>query len=91
VYKEVEDWVAREKFGAMKYPVIGDSPERRLSEEICTAAANLAGQLSAKAILVYTRSGATAGFVSRRRPDCPVLAITGAFPVLVLHIMSGCI
>ena len=78
VYTEVEDWVSREKFGAMRYPSIAVTPQGRISEEICTAAANLAGQLSAKAILVYTHTGSTAGYVSRRRPDCPILAITGA-------------
>jgi pyruvate kinase len=77
VFKEVEDWVTREKFGAMKYPVIATTPEKRVSEEICTAAATLAEHLDAKAILAYTRTGSTAGFVSRRRPDCPVIAITG--------------
>lgn len=78
VYTEVEDWVSREKFGAMRYPSIAVTPQGRISEEICTAAANLAGQLNAKAILVYTHTGSTAGYVSRRRPDCPILAITGA-------------
>lgn len=78
MYTEVEDWVSREKFGAMRYPSIAKTAQGRVSEEICTAAANLAGQLGAKAILVYTHTGASASFVSRRRPDCPILAITGA-------------
>jgi pyruvate kinase len=77
VFKEVEDWVAKEKFGVMKLPAIAQGEDARVSEELCTAAANLAGQLGVAAILVYTRTGSTAGFVSRRRPDCPVLAITG--------------
>eukprot|EP00892_Ulva_mutabilis_P011343 jgi/Ulvmu1/8581/UM045_0023.1 len=76
VFTEVEDWVSREKFGAMRYPPIGGTAVERISEEICTAAANLAGQLGAKAILVYTHTGASAGYVSRRRPDCHILAIT---------------
>lgn len=76
VYTEVEDWVSREKFGVMRYPSIAKTPQGRISEEICTAAANLAGQLNAKAILVYTHTGSTAGYVSRRRPDCHILAIT---------------
>lgn len=79
VFTEVEEWVTKEKFGAMKYPVLATTPEEHMSEEICTAAATLAGQLGAKAILAYTRTGATAGFVSRRRPDCPVIAITGVY------------
>lgn len=78
VYTEVEDWVSREKFGVMRYPSLATTPHGRISEEICTAAANLAGQLNAKAILVYTHTGTTAGYVSRRRPDCPIIAITGA-------------
>lgn len=80
VFTEVEEWVSREKFGAMRYPSIGKTQISRISEEICTAAANLAGQLGAKAILVYTHTGASAGYVSRRRPDCHILAITGAPP-----------
>lgn len=80
VFREVEDWVTREKFGAMKYPVLATTPAQLMSEEICTAASTLAGQLSAKAILVYTRTGATAGWLSRRRPDCQVIAITGMLP-----------
>lgn len=78
MFTEVEDWVTREKFGAMKYPVLSTTPAQLMSEEICTSASTLAGQLGAKAILVFTRTGATAGYLSRRRPDCQVIAITGA-------------
>ena len=78
VYSEVEEWVQREKFGYMKYPYLGRNQQERISEEICTSASNIAGRLQAKAIFVYTRSGQTAGYVSRRRPDCPIFAVTGA-------------
>jgi pyruvate kinase len=78
VYSEVEGWVQREKFGYMKYPVLCDSQHDRISEEICTSAANISSRLGAKAIFVYTRTGQTAGFVSRRRPECPIFAVTGA-------------
>ena len=73
----------REKFGYMKYPSLGTNEQERISEEICTSASNIAGRLQAKAIFVYTRSGQTAGFVSRRRPECPIFAVTGALSILL--------
>jgi pyruvate kinase len=82
VFTEVEEWVMSGKFGAMKYPHLGQTEPSRMQEETCTAAANLAGQLQAKAIFVYTRTGKSADFVSRRRPDAPIIAITGALRML---------
>lgn len=77
----------REKFGFMKYPVLSTSSRARISEEMCTSAANIAGRLHAKAIFVYTRTGQTAGFVSRRRPHCPIFAVTG---VPRAPVLQGC-
>ena len=78
VYSEVEGWVQRENFGAMSYPQLSTSAKGRIGEEICNSAAQIAGSLKAKAIFVYTRTGESAGFVSRRRPSCPIFAVTGA-------------
>jgi pyruvate kinase len=77
VYSEVEAWVQREKFGYMKYPALCAHGKDRISEEICTSAANISSRLQTAAIFVYTRTGQTAGFVSRRRPACPIFAVTG--------------
>lgn len=79
---EVEAWSRKEKFGAMSYPVLATEPDERVSEEICTSAAILADNLKAAAIVVYTRRGHMATFLSRRRPNCPILAVTGALPFL---------
>lgn len=89
MYAEVEAWVAKEKFGAMRYPQLAQDAAARLSEEMCTAAATISKQLEAKAIFVYTRTGRSAGFVSRRRPDCPIFAVTGAFPNVSTALMMG--
>jgi hypothetical protein len=84
VYAEVERWVKEEKMGVIQYPTLSTEPGGHLSEEMCTAAANISGQLQAKAIFVYTRTGQSAGFVSRRRPDCPIFAVTGSPPPLYI-------
>ena len=71
-----EDWVRRERHGALVLPRLTDAPDGRASEELCAAAAQLAGNLGARAIFVYTRRGYMANFLSRCRPDCPVFAFT---------------
>lgn len=87
VYSEVEGWVQRENFGVISYPQLSTSAMGRIGEEICNSAAQIAGSLKAKAIFVYTRTGETAGFVSRRRPGCPIFAVTGALcSCAVLHV-----
>lgn len=45
-------------------------------EAVARAAAALAEQVAATAVVALTRSGRTAGLVSRERPDVPVLAVT---------------
>jgi pyruvate kinase len=62
----------------MSYPTLSTDPEELISEELCTSAAILADSLKAAAIVVYTRRGHMASFLSRRRPSCPILAVTGA-------------
>ena len=71
-----EEWVRRERHGALVLPRLTDAPDGRASEELCAAAAQLAGNLGARAIFVYTRRGYMANFLSRCRPDCPVFAFT---------------
>ena len=71
-----EEWVRRENYGALVLPQLTEAPDGRASEELCAAAAQLAGNLGARAIFVYTRRGYMANFLSRCRPDCPVFAFT---------------
>lgn len=76
VCERVEEWCRSEKFGAMRYPKIASTDDGRVSEELCASAAILAESLSAAAIVVYTRRGIMAAYLSRRRPSCPILAVT---------------
>jgi pyruvate kinase len=77
VYAEVESWVRRENAGAMTYPQLSKDPKILIAEEICNSAALIAESLKARAIFVYTRIGLSAQFMSRRRPQCPIFAVTG--------------
>lgn len=72
----MEQWLRQEKFGGVLLPQIASTPDGRVSEEICASAALIANQLEASAIFVFTRRGYMAHFLSRCRPDCPVLAFT---------------
>eukprot|EP00879_Flechtneria_rotunda_P014633 GHRR01015292.1.p1 GENE.GHRR01015292.1~~GHRR01015292.1.p1 ORF type:complete len:163 (+),score=13.56 GHRR01015292.1:978-1466(+) len=76
VATRMEDWVREEKFGTLALPQLADSPDGRVSEEICASAAYMANKLDAAAIFVFTRRGYMAHFLSRCRPDCPVFAFT---------------
>jgi pyruvate kinase len=51
-------------------------PERTFGDAIGCAARDLAGTLGARAIVAFTRSGATALRISRWRPVVPVVAFT---------------
>lgn len=46
---------------------------------VCRATVNLAGEVSATAIIAETKSGATAGLLSAGRPKQPILAITNSW------------
>lgn len=59
-------------------PQLTDKLDGRVSEELCACAAQMANNLNARAIFVYTRRGFMANFLSRCRPDCPIFAFTGA-------------
>jgi len=50
----------------------GDSKQ----SAVCKAIIDLAGRLSAKAIVAETKSGATALQISSRRPHRPIIAVT---------------
>ena len=47
-----------------------------IAETICIAACQAADYIDARAIIVVTRSGQTAEFLSDFRPNCPIIAIT---------------
>jgi pyruvate kinase len=51
-------------------------PSQSVTEAIAEAAVGLARELTAAAIVCLTESGATARFVAKYRPPCPILAVT---------------
>ncbi|OAE35003.1 hypothetical protein AXG93_1864s1310 [Marchantia polymorpha subsp. ruderalis] len=57
-------------------PELYTALSERISEQICNAAAEMANNLRADAIFVYTRQGYMASLLSRNRPDCPIFAFT---------------
>lgn len=59
-----------------KYVNSSADMEPNLKNAICASAYNAAKYLDAKAIVVLTRSGATANILSRFHPECPVIAAT---------------
>jgi len=50
----------------------------KIAEAVGQAAARLAEQLQAAAIITLTDSGFTARLISKHRPECPILAVTDA-------------
>ena len=59
-----------------KYVDSSADMEPNLKNAICASAYNAAKYLDATAIVVLTRSGATANILSRFHPECPVIAAT---------------
>lgn len=59
-----------------KYMDSSADMEPNLKNAICASAYNAAKYLDAKAIVVLTRSGATANILSHFHPECPVIAAT---------------
>ncbi|MDO9559711.1 MAG: pyruvate kinase [Syntrophales bacterium] len=51
-------------------------PRKHISESVAHASCVLADHLDARAIVVHTRSGATAGHISRFRPRQPIIALS---------------
>ncbi|KAL3700893.1 hypothetical protein R1sor_018915 [Riccia sorocarpa] len=73
-------------------PELCESLPERISEQVCNAAAEMANNLRADAIFVYTREGHMASLLSRNRPDCPIFAFTDATDVrLRLNMQWGLI
>jgi pyruvate kinase len=72
--------IAREAEGKLPYDQIlmerGRYLEHKTDELISYSACHTAYSLEAKAIVAFTRSGSTAGRVSKYRPRVPILAIT---------------
>ena len=56
--------------------VCDDSMEHNVKTAVCASAYNAAKYLDAKAIVVMTRSGATARILSYFHPSCPIIAAT---------------
>lgn len=72
----VEEWCRQEGTGTLVLPMVANTPDGRVSEELCAGAAAMATNLNAAAIFVYTKRGFMANFLSRCRPDCPIFAFT---------------
>ena len=53
-----------------------DSMEHNVKTAVCASAYNAAKYLDAKALVVMTRSGATANILSYFHPECPIIAAT---------------
>ncbi|MEX2468356.1 MAG: pyruvate kinase [Pseudohongiellaceae bacterium] len=53
----------------------------KIAEAVGQAAARLAEQLQATAIITLTDTGFTARLISKHRPECPILAVTDAVHV----------
>ena len=56
--------------------VCDNSMEHNVKTAVCASAYNAAKYLDAKAIVVMTRSGATARILSYFHPSCPIIAAT---------------
>ncbi len=56
-------------------------PSSGISDAVCLAACEAAESLGMKAIVAFTKSGYTAGLVSKRRPSMPIIAFT-PYPVV---------
>jgi pyruvate kinase len=54
------------------------NPSNVVTEAVSQAANNMASHLNAAAIFALTETGYTARMISKHRPDCPILAITGS-------------
>jgi hypothetical protein len=76
VTARIEEWVRQEKYGRLELPAMGGSADGNVSDQLCRSACDLANNLGAAAIFVYTRRGYMARFLSRYRPDSPIFAFT---------------
>jgi pyruvate kinase len=66
-------------------------PRKNISESVAHASCVLADHLNARTIVVHTRTGATAGHISRFRPRQPVIALSpDSKTVRRLTLIWGC-
>ena len=65
-----------EQSGFMRRPVHGPELTRGVSQAVAESACSAAAGLNAKAIVVFTQSGRTAGLISYFRPTIPIIAFT---------------
>jgi pyruvate kinase len=61
---------------------IRSEPANVVTEAVAQAAITMANHLKAAAILTLTESGFTSRSISKYRPDCPIIAITGSRDVV---------
>ena len=73
---EVMDRIAREVESHGPATVITRAPHSDPGQNLARAAARLAGQVQAKAILAFTRTGLTAKLLSKERPGVPTYGFT---------------
>jgi pyruvate kinase len=57
---------------------IRPEPSNVMTEAVAQAAITMANHLEAAAIITLTESGFTSRSISKYRPDCPILAVTGS-------------
>jgi len=67
-----------EQSGFMRHPLYGSELSRGISEAVAESACSAAASLNAKAIVVFTQSGRTAGLISYFRPTIPIIAFTNS-------------
>ncbi len=69
--------VAKAEEGLNYENIMNAIPEANNAADIlCLASCEMALKMSAKAIMAYTATGKTARYISRYRPNCPVIAVT---------------
>ena len=61
---------------------IRPEPSNVMTEAVAQAAITMANHLKAAAIITLTESGFTSRSISKYRPDCPILAVTGSRDVV---------
>jgi pyruvate kinase len=61
---------------------IRPEPSNVMTEAVAQAAITMSNHLKAAAIITLTESGFTSRSISKYRPDCPILAVTGSRDVV---------
>jgi pyruvate kinase len=68
---------------------IRPEPSNVITEAVAQAAITMANHLKAAAIITLTESGFTSRSISKYRPDCPIVAVTGSRDVVRKLAMNG--